>query len=87
VKTIADYPQIKDGTKLNLVPKQQRMTNTGKLEEIIIKHVQQHYSTEDTVKIMKEFMKEFNCSLSQYSLEDYEHFAKSLLPEEQQKSQ
>lgn len=88
-KTLVDYPQIKDGTKLNLVVKQQQpLIKNDELEEIITKHVREHYSTEDTVKVLKEFMKEFDRSLTQFSLDDYERIAKSLLSnDEQQKNQ
>lgn len=83
-----DYPQIKDGTRLNLVVKQQPIIKKDELEEIITKHVQEHYSSEDTVKVLKEFMKEFDRSLNQFSLDDYERMAKSFLTtDEQQKSQ
>lgn len=87
-KTLVDYPQIKDGTRLNLVVKQQSIIKTDELEEMITKHVQEHYSSEDTVKVLKEFMKEFDRSITQFSLDDYERMAKSLLTnDEQQKSQ
>lgn len=89
-KTLIDYPQIKDGTKLNLIIKQQQpIIKTDGLEEIITKHVREHYSTEDTGKVLKEFMKEFDRSLTQFSLDDYERIAKSLLTtnDEQPKTQ
>lgn len=88
-KTLVEYPQIKDGTRLNLVVKQQPpIIETEELEEMITKHVREHYSTEDTVKVLKEFMKEFDRSITQFSLDDYERMAKSLLTnDEQQKSQ
>lgn len=88
-KTLVEYPQIKDGTRLNLVVKQQPpIIKTEELEEMITKHVREHYSTEDTVKVLKEFMKEFDRSITQFSLDDYERMAKSLLTnDEQQKSQ
>lgn len=87
-KTLVDYPQIKDGTRINLVVKQQPIIKTNELEEMITKHVREHYSTEDTVKVLKEFSKEFDRSLSQFSLDDYERMAKSLMStDEQQKSQ
>lgn len=71
-----------------LVVKQQPILKPDDLEGIITKLVQEHYSTEDTVKVLKEFMKEFDRSLSQFSLDDYERMAKSLLTnDEQQKSQ
>ncbi|NP_001156073.1 ubiquitin-like protein 4A-like [Acyrthosiphon pisum] len=86
-KTLVDYPQIKDGTRLNLIVKPQ-IIKTDELEEMITKHVREHYSTEDTVKVLKEFMKEFDRSLTQFSLDDYERMAESLLTnDEQQKSQ
>ncbi|KAL4141892.1 hypothetical protein QTP88_004445 [Uroleucon formosanum] len=86
-KTLVDYPQIKDGTRLNLIVKQQ-IIKTDELEEMITKHVREHYSTEDTVKVLKEFMKEFDRSLTQFSLDDYERMAESLLTkDEPQKSQ
>lgn len=73
---------------MNLVIKQQTLLKTDDLEQMITKHVQEHYSTEDTVKVLKEFMKEFDRSLTQCSLDDYERMAKSLLTnDEQQKSQ
>lgn len=87
-KLLIDYPQIKDGTRLNLVVKQQPVIKTDELEEMISKHVREHYSTEDTVKVLKEFMKEFDRSLTHFSLDDYERMAKSLLTkDEQQMSQ
>jgi len=87
-KTLTEYPQIKDGAKLNLVVKQQSFIKTEDLEEMITKHIKEHYSTEDTVKVLKEFMKEFDRSLTQFSLDDYERMAKSLLTnDDQQKSQ
>lgn len=87
-KTLIEYPQIKNGTRLNLVVKQQPIIKTDELEEMVTKHVREHYSTEDTVKVLKEFMKEFDRSLTQFSLDDYERMAKSLLPnDEQQTSQ
>lgn len=88
-KTLTEYPQIKEGTRLNLVVKQQPpIIKTEELEEMITKHVREHYSTEDTVKVLKEFMKEFDRSIKQFSLDDYERMAKSLLTnDEQQKSQ
>lgn len=78
-KLLIDYPHMKDGAKLNLVIKQQPLIKTEHLEEMISKHVRQHYSTEDTVKVLKEFMIEFDRSFAQFSLDDYEHMAKSLL--------
>lgn len=72
---------------MNLVVKQP-LINTNDLEEMITKHVRNHYSTEDTVKVLKEFMKEFDRSLTQFSLDDYERMAKSLInKDEQQKNQ
>jgi len=82
-KTLIEYPQIKDGARLNLVVKQQQsIIKTEDLEEIITRHVKEHYSTEDTVKVLKEFMKEFDRSFTQFSLDDYERMAKSLLPDD-----
>lgn len=74
---------------MNLVVKQQQpIIKTEDLEEIITRHVKEHYSTEDTVKVLKEFMKEFDRSLTQFSLDDYERMAKSLLTnDDQQKNQ
>lgn len=73
---------------MNLIVKQQPILKTDELEEMITKHVRQHYSTEDTVKVLNEFMKEFDRSITQFSLDDYERMAKSLLTnDEQQKSQ
>lgn len=73
---------------MNLIIKQQTVIKAEDLEDIITKHIQEHYSTEDTVKVLKEFMKEFDRSLTQFSLDDYERIAKSLLTnDEQQKSQ
>lgn len=73
---------------MNLVVKQQPLIKTDELEEMVTKHVREHYSTEDTMKVLKEFMKEFDRSLTQYSLDDYERMAKSLLSnDEQQTSQ
>jgi len=74
---------------LNLIVKQQQsIIKTEDLEETISKHIKEHYSTEDTVKVLKEFMKEFDRSLTQFSLDDYERMAKSLLTnDEQQMSQ
>lgn len=87
-KALVDYPQIIDGTRINLIVKQQTLIKAEDLEEMITKHVQKHYSSEDTVKVLKEFMKEFDRSLTQFSLDDYERMAKSLLTsDEQQKSQ
>lgn len=83
-KTLIDYPQIKDGTRLNLVVKQQPIIKTDELEEMITRHVRAHYSSEDTVKVLKEFMKEFDRSLTQFSLDDYERMAKSFLTNEEQ---
>lgn len=74
---------------MNLIVKQQQsIIKTEDLEETISKHIKEHYSTEDTVKVLKEFMKEFDRSLTQFSLDDYERMAKSLLTnDEQQMSQ
>lgn len=73
---------------MNLIVKQQSVIKVDELEDILTKHIQEHYSTEDTVKVLKEFMKEFDRSLTQFSLDDYERIAKSLLTnDEQQKSQ
>lgn len=73
---------------MNLIIKQQSIIKADDLEDILTKHIQEHYSTEDTVKVLKEFMKEFDRSLTQFSLDDYERIAKSLLTnDEQQKSQ
>lgn len=73
---------------MNLVVKQQPVIKVDELEDILTKHIREHYSTEDTVKVLKEFMKEFDRSLTQFSLDDYERMAKSLLTnDEQQKSQ
>lgn len=55
---------------------------------MITNHVRQHYSTEDTDKVLKEFMKEFDRSITQFSLDDYERMAISILTkDEQQKNQ
>lgn len=73
---------------MNLVVKQPTIIKSNDLEEMITKHIREHYSTEDTVKVLKEFMKEFDRSLTQYSLDDYERMAISLLTkDEQQKNQ
>lgn len=74
---------------MNLVVKQQAIIKTDELEEMIAKHVQEHYSKEDTIKVLKEFVKEFDRSLTNFSLDDYERMAKSLMKtnDEQQKSQ
>uniref|UniRef100_A0A1B6MQF7 Ubiquitin-like domain-containing protein n=1 Tax=Graphocephala atropunctata TaxID=36148 RepID=A0A1B6MQF7_9HEMI len=96
-KCLCDYPSIKDGTKLNLIVKQET-SPTAKplsskpdkvwehdlsiLREAAYKFLRDFYTESETQRIVNEFSKEFVRSVSTLSLDDYERIATSCLEEE-----
>uniref|UniRef100_A0A1B6JPL7 Ubiquitin-like domain-containing protein n=1 Tax=Homalodisca liturata TaxID=320908 RepID=A0A1B6JPL7_9HEMI len=97
-KSLCDYPSIKDGTKLNLIVKQETspaaksafsksFEKVGEhdlsiLREAAYKFLRDFYSESETQRIVDEFGKEFLRSVSTLSLDDYERIATSCLEEE-----
>lgn len=72
--TIASYPSIKDGTKLNLAVKK-----PDPLKEVIYRSFRKYYNDDFSEKLTKEFMKDFESKLSQLSLDDIEKLAENML--------
>lgn len=90
-KTISDYPQIKDGTKLNLVVKRSMTDNAQApaspnvtiLKEATQKFLKKYFNDSQSEKVTEEFIKEFNKSIATLSLDDLERLATSYLLEEE----
>ncbi|KAL1465464.1 hypothetical protein WDU94_005036 [Cyamophila willieti] len=89
---IQDYPQIKEGTKLNLVVKRSIKetspcasggTSVTVLRDATFKFARKYFTETQSNKIADEFMKEFNKSISTLSLDDLERLATSYLLEEE----
>ncbi|XP_054286693.1 ubiquitin-like protein 4A [Macrosteles quadrilineatus] len=100
-KLLSDYPTIKDGTKLNLIVKQEKQETSSKklpekpssgeqdltvLKDAAYKFLRDFYSEAETKRIVDEFGKEFLRSVSTLSLDDYERIATSCLEEENQRA-
>ncbi|KAI5713455.1 ubiquitin-like protein 4A isoform X1 [Diaphorina citri] len=91
-KQILDYPQIKEGTKLNLVVKRALKessqsvaggSNVTILRDASYKFLRKYFTETQSNKIADEFIKEFNKSISTLSLDDLEALASSYLMEEE----
>uniref|UniRef100_A0A8D9BU32 Ubiquitin-like protein 4A n=1 Tax=Cacopsylla melanoneura TaxID=428564 RepID=A0A8D9BU32_9HEMI len=89
---IQDYPQIKEGTKLNLVvkrsiketsPSASGGSNVTVLRDATYKFARKYFTETQSNKIADEFLKEFNKSISTLSLDDLERLATSYLLEEE----
>ena len=72
-KTIGSY-SIKDGCKLTLVVKK-----PDPLKEVILRQFKKYYQEEQSEKLTKEFMKDFDAKMKQLSLDDLERIAAELL--------
>lgn len=75
-KTVGFY-SIKEGTKITLVVKK-----PDPLKDIIHKHFKKYYSEDQTDRLTKEFMLDFDNKVKQFSLDDLERLAAGLLQQE-----
>nr|CAD7444131.1 unnamed protein product [Timema bartmani] len=81
-KKISDYP-IKEGSRLHLiVKKEDSSSKSTKLGRTMFSFLNQYYSEADSKRILDEFMKNFEVSISNLSLDDLERIATSYLKEE-----
>ncbi|KAH8241351.1 hypothetical protein KR032_009238 [Drosophila birchii] len=72
-QTIASYPNIKEGTKLNLV------VMKPCLRESIQRGFRKHYPEQQAERLTNEFMTDFEKKLNEQSLDDLERFADSII--------
>lgn len=69
-KTLNDYPQIKNGSKLTVV-----MKEPEPLEDVMCKIFKKYYSDEQSKAMAREFMIDFEKRLDQLSFDDFERMA------------
>ncbi|KAH8310345.1 hypothetical protein KR044_000862 [Drosophila immigrans] len=72
-QTIASYPNIKDGTKLNLV-----VMKPG-LRDCIYRAFRKYYTEAQSERLANEFITDFEAKLKEQSLDDLERFADNAL--------
>ncbi|KAH8265197.1 hypothetical protein KR038_000288 [Drosophila bunnanda] len=72
-QTISSYPNIKEGTKLNL------MVTKPCLRDSIQRGFRKHYSQQQAERLTNEFMTDFEKKLNEQSLDDLERFADSIV--------
>ncbi|XP_005178535.1 ubiquitin-like [Musca domestica] len=68
-QTIASYPNIKEGTKLNLIVVKQD------IKDIIHRSFRKYYNETQSAALTKEFMLDFEKKLKGFSLDDIERLA------------
>ncbi|XP_013112844.1 ubiquitin-like protein 4A [Stomoxys calcitrans] len=71
---ISAYPNIKDGTKLNLIVIKQD------LKDIIHRSFRKYYNENQSAQLTKEFMMDFDKKLKEFSLDDIERIAEQQIP-------
>ncbi|KAL9888645.1 ubiquitin-like protein 4A [Glossina fuscipes] len=71
---LSAYPSIKDGTKLNLIV----MKQEG-LKEIIHRSFRKYYNEQQSERLTREFMLDFETKLRLLSLDDIERLAEHLM--------
>ncbi|ENN77821.1 hypothetical protein D910_12397 [Dendroctonus ponderosae] len=76
-KIIGDYPKIKDGTKLFIIVKKPES-----FQAVLNKFLRKYYSEEQCKTIVKEFMKNFEATVNNLSLDDLERMAIANLNEQ-----
>lgn len=72
-QTIASYPNIKQGTKLNLV------VMKPCLRDSILRGFRKHFPEQQSERLTNEFMADFERKLTEQSLDDLERFADSIV--------
>ncbi|KAH8295026.1 hypothetical protein KR018_005939 [Drosophila ironensis] len=72
-QTIASYPNIKEGTKLNLV------VMKPCLRDSILRGFRKHFPEQQAERLTAEFMADFERKMSEQSLDDLERFADSIV--------
>lgn len=72
-QTIGSYPNIKEGTKLNLV------VMKPCLRDSIQRGFRKHYPEQQAERLTNEFMTDFERKLNEQSLDDLERFADSIV--------
>ncbi|KAH8313544.1 hypothetical protein KR067_007829 [Drosophila pandora] len=72
-QTIASYPNIKQGTKLNLV------VMKPCLRDSILRGFRKHFPEQQAERLTNEFMADFERKLTEQSLDDLERFADSIV--------
>jgi len=72
-QTIASYPNIKEGTKLNLV------VMKPCLRDSILRGFRKHYSEHQAERLTNEFMADFEKKINEQSLDDLERLADSIV--------
>ncbi|XP_067620194.1 ubiquitin-like protein 4A [Eurosta solidaginis] len=75
-KTIEAYPNIREGTKLNLVVMRPRIEG---LREVIQRYFRKYYNDQQTEKLVAAFMSDFELNLKQMSLDDIDRLAENLI--------
>lgn len=69
-KPLSAYPNIKDGTKINLFVKKEE-----RLRGVICRQFRKYYSDQVSERLTKEFIKDFEKKLAAFSLEDIERLS------------
>lgn len=72
-QTIASYPNIKEGTKINLV-----VMKPG-LRDCIYRAFRKFYTDAQSERLTNEFMTDFEVKLKEQTLDDLERFAENAL--------
>lgn len=73
-QTIGSYPNIKDGSKLNLI-----VMKPDGLKEVIHRSFRRYYNEHQADRLTQEFMLDFDKKLKLLSLDDIERLADTLL--------
>ncbi|XP_017479736.1 PREDICTED: ubiquitin-like protein 4A [Rhagoletis zephyria] len=74
--TVSSYPNIRDGSKLNLVVMRQRIEG---LREVIHRSFRKYYNEQQTDKLVSAFMSDFEANLKQMSLDDIDRLSENLI--------
>ncbi|XP_017040179.1 ubiquitin domain-containing protein DSK2 [Drosophila ficusphila] len=72
-QTISSYPNIKDGSKLNLV------VMKPCLRDSILRGFRKHYPENQAERLTNEFMADFERKINEQSLDDLERLADSIM--------
>ncbi|CAD6996262.1 ubiquitin-like protein 1 [Ceratitis capitata] len=74
-KAVSAYPNLHEGSKLNLVVMRPRIEG---LREVIQRSFRKYYSDQQADKLVTAFMSDFEMNLKQMSLDDIDRLSESL---------
>ncbi|XP_054731814.1 ubiquitin-like protein 4A [Anastrepha obliqua] len=74
--TVSSYPNICDGSKLNLVVMRPRIEG---LREVIQRSFSKYYNDQQTEKLVTVFMSDFEANLKQMSWDDIDRLSENLI--------